>query len=66
VTAALATAFGSAPHFYDMDNEIIRHLSGTHRDVHPQPASYNEMRDKFITEARALKTWDPAAIRLGR
>jgi hypothetical protein len=63
-TAALATAFGSAPHFYDMDNEIDI-WSGTHRDVHPQPASYNEMRDKFITEARALKTWDPAAIRLG-
>lgn len=63
-TAALATGFGSAPHFYDMDNEIDI-WSGTHRDVHPQPASYNEMRDKFITEARALKTWDPAAIRLG-
>jgi hypothetical protein len=63
-TAALAAAFGAAPHFYDMDNEIDI-WSGTHRDVHPQPASYNEMRDKFITEARALKTWDPAAIRLG-
>ncbi len=63
-TAALATAFGSAPHFYDMDNEIDI-WSGTHRDVHPQPAAYNEMRDKFIAEARALKTWDPAAVRLG-
>ena len=62
--AALATAFGSAPHFYDMDNEIDI-WSGTHRDVHPQPAAYNEMRDKFIAEARALKSWDPAAIRLG-
>lgn len=62
--AALASAFGSAPHFYDMDNEIDI-WSGTHRDVHPQPAAYNEMRDKFIAEARALKTWDPAAIRLG-
>ena len=63
-TAALATAFGSAPHFYDMDNEIDI-WSGTHRDVHPQPAAYNEMRDKYIAEARALKSWDPAAIRLG-
>ncbi|HWZ82829.1 MAG TPA: glycoside hydrolase family 44 protein [Terriglobales bacterium] len=63
-TAALAAAFGSAPHFYDMDNEIDI-WSGTHRDVHPQPAAYNEMRDKFIAESRALKTWDPAAIRLG-
>jgi len=63
-TAALAAAFGNAPHFYDMDNEIDI-WGGTHRDVHPQAAAYNEMRDKFIAEARALKTWDPAAIRLG-
>jgi len=62
--SALATAFGTAPHFYDMDNEIDI-WSGTHRDVHPQAAAYNEMRDKFIAEGRALKTWDPAAIRLG-
>jgi hypothetical protein len=62
--AALATAFGSAPHFYDMDNEIDI-WSGTHRDVHPAPTSYSETRDTFIAEARALKTWDPAAIRLG-
>ncbi len=62
--ASLAAAFGNAPHFYDMDNEI-EIWGGTHRDVHPQPTAYNEMRDKFIAEARALKTWDPAAIRLG-
>ena len=63
-TAALATAFGTAPHFYDMDNEIDI-WGGTHRDVHPQPTAYNEMRDTFIAEARALKGWDPKAIRLG-
>ena len=63
-TAALASAFGNAPHFYDMDNEIDI-WSGTHRDVHPAPAAYNEMRDTFVTEARALHGWDPAAIRLG-
>ena len=62
--AALATAFGSAPHFYDMDNEIDI-WSGTHRDVHPAPSAYNEMRDTYISEARALKGWDPNAIRLG-
>jgi hypothetical protein len=63
-TAALAAAFGSAPHFYDMDNEIDI-WGGTHRDVHPSPTAYNEMRDTFIAESRALKGWDPAAIRLG-
>jgi hypothetical protein len=63
-TSALAAAFGAAPHFYDMDNEIDI-WGGTHRDVHPQPTAYNEMRDTFIAEARALKGWDPKAIRLG-
>ena len=62
--AALATAFGTAPHFYDMDNEIDI-WGGTHRDVHPAPTAYNEMRDTFVTEARALKGWDSKAIRLG-
>jgi hypothetical protein len=62
--ATLATAFGTAPHFYDMDNEIDI-WGGTHRDVHPSPTAYNEMRDTFVTEARKLKGWDPKALRLG-
>jgi hypothetical protein len=62
--AALAGAFGSAPHFYDMDNEI-EIWGSTHRDVHPQPSGYDELRDTFLAESRALKGWDPAAIRLG-
>ena len=63
-TAALAPAFGTAPHFYDMDNEIDI-WGSTHRDVHPSPTAYNEMRDTFVTEARNLREWDPKAIRLG-
>ena len=63
-TAALATAFGSAPHFYDMDNETDI-WGGTHRDIHSSPAAYEELRDVYLTEARNLKTWDPLAIRLG-
>jgi hypothetical protein len=63
-TAALAAAFGTAPHFYNMDNEIDI-WGGTHRDIHPTPTAYNEMRDTFIPEARALKGWDAKAIRLG-
>ena len=62
--AALAMAFGSAPHFYDMDNEM-EIWGGTHRDIHPQPSGYEEMRDTFIAESRALKGWDPEAIRFG-
>jgi len=63
-TAALAAAFGTAPHFYNMDNEI-EIWGGTHRDVHPTPTAYDEMRDTFLAESRALKGWDPKAIRLG-
>ena len=62
--AAMATAFGIAPHFYDMDNEIDI-WGGTHVDIHPSQSGYNELRDTYLNEARALKTWDPAAIRLG-
>src|SRR5277367_2490370 len=62
--AALAAAFGSAPHFYNMDNEIDI-WGSTHFDIHPQPSAYNELRDTYMSEAHGLKTWDPAAIRLG-
>lgn len=62
--SALATAFGNAPHFYNMDNEIDI-WGGTHRDIHPNPTTYQELRNIFLLEAGNLKTWDPAAIRLG-
>lgn len=62
--AALASAFGSAPHFYDMDNEIDI-WGGTHQNVHPNQSGYNELRDTYLRVARGLKTWDPAAVRLG-
>ncbi|MGA8224457.1 MAG: glycoside hydrolase family 44 protein [Candidatus Acidiferrales bacterium] len=62
--AALSTSFGSTPHFYDMDNEIDI-WGSTHRDVHPNPATYQELRDTFLTEARALKSWDAQAVRFG-
>ena len=61
---ALAAAFGASPHFYDMDNEIDI-WGGTHHDVHPNPTGYDEMRDTYLRVARGLKTWDPAAVRLG-
>ncbi|MGB9254665.1 MAG: glycoside hydrolase family 44 protein [Candidatus Korobacteraceae bacterium] len=63
-TTALASAFGTAPHFYNMDNEVDI-WGSTHRDVHPNPTAYNELRDTYLAEARKLKLWDPRAIRLG-
>src|SRR5271166_1676237 len=62
--AALAKAFGSAPHFYDMDNEIDI-WGSTHRDVHPNPSGYNELSTTYLAEAQALKGWDTKAIRFG-
>lgn len=73
---ALASAFGSTAtcpipyttitscHFYDMDNEIDI-WSSTHRDVHPNPVSFDELGSVYPQEAGLLKTWDPAAVRLG-
>jgi hypothetical protein len=66
-TTALAAAFntsGSALHLYDMDNEADI-WGGTHRDVHPDPTGYDELRDTYMTQARNLKTWDPEAVRMG-
>jgi hypothetical protein len=62
--AAMATAFGASQHFYDMDNEIDI-WGGTHVDIHPNQSGYNELRDTYLTEARNLKGWDLAAVRLG-
>lgn len=62
--AALAKSFGTAPHYYDMDNEIDI-WGSTHRDVHPNPSGYEELRDTFLTEAHGVKTWDPSAVRFG-
>ncbi|HME00590.1 MAG TPA: glycoside hydrolase family 44 protein [Terriglobia bacterium] len=65
--AALAAAFNTvntAPHFYDMDNEIDI-WGGTHFDIHPNPSGYDELASVYLTEATNLKTWDPAAIRFG-
>jgi hypothetical protein len=63
---ALASAFntGSTPHFYNMDNEIDI-WGGTHFDIHPQQSGYSELANTYLLEAGNLKTWDPAAIRLG-
>lgn len=62
--AALTPAFGAAPHFYDLDNEPML-WSSTHRDVHPQAPTYDEVLDDFTAEAAKLKGWDPAAITFG-
>jgi len=56
----LKQAFGTHPHIYEFDNEP-EIWNGTHRDIHPQPVSYAEMRDKYLRMARLIKSIDPSA-----
>jgi hypothetical protein len=60
--------YGSASNggvlFYDLDNEPML-WDDTHRDVHPQPTSYDEMLTRTIEYAAAIKATDPNAQTLG-
>ncbi|HNT55658.1 MAG TPA: glycoside hydrolase family 44 protein [Anaerolineaceae bacterium] len=50
--------------YYNLDNEPML-WSSTHRDVHPEPTSYDEMRDRTWAYAAAIKAADPSARTLG-
>ena len=50
--------------FYSLDNEPML-WNSTHRDVHPQPASYDELRNRTYAYGAAIKAVDPAALTLG-
>ena len=53
-----------APRYYVLDNEhSIWH--STHRDVHPSPTSYDEVRDRTVAWGSAVKAADPSAKTLG-
>jgi hypothetical protein len=60
--------YGSAANggvlFYDLDNEPML-WNSSHRDVHPSPTSYDEMRDRTYQYAAAMKAVDPNAQILG-
>jgi hypothetical protein len=50
--------------FYNLDNEPAL-WNSTHRDVHPQGTSYDELRDRTYQYAAAIKAIDPSAQTLG-
>ncbi|MDO8185067.1 glycoside hydrolase family 44 protein [Conexibacter sp. JD483] len=50
--------------FYGLGNEPML-WPETHRDVHPAPTSYDELRDKSVALATAAKQADPAGATLG-
>jgi hypothetical protein len=64
----LVKTFGTAAQggvpIYELDNEPSLWTS-THRDVHPEPVSYDELGDKGTATAAAIKAADPSAAVLG-
>lgn len=64
----LKSRFGSASSggvaFFNLDNEPML-WNSTHRDVHPDPTSYDELRDRTFAYAAAIKAADPSAQTLG-
>ena len=50
--------------FYNLDNEPML-WADTHRDVHPEPPGYDELRDRTLAYAAAIKAIDPDAETLG-
>ena len=58
------TAANGGVRFYNLDNEPML-WPDTHRDVHPAPTSYDEMRTRTWAYAAAIKASDPAALTLG-
>ena len=64
----LVGRYGSAANggvaYYNLDNEPML-WNSTHRDVHPDPTSYDELRDRTWLYAPAIKAADPTAQTLG-
>jgi len=62
--ASLVQKFGTAAEggvaIYNLDNEPSW-WDAVHRDVHPQPFTYDEVTDNGIATAVAIKTADPTA-----
>jgi hypothetical protein len=64
LTARYGTASAGGVAYYNLDNEPML-WNDTHRDVHPQPLSYDELRDRTYQYAAAIKAADPSARTLG-
>ncbi len=58
------TGRGRAVNLYFLDNEPAL-WSHTHRDVHPAPLTYDELWDRTVKYARAIRKADPDAVIAG-
>ncbi len=57
-------AGGRSVHLYYLDNEPNL-WNSTHRDVHPRPLTYDELLEKTIATARAIRKADKDAVIAG-
>ncbi len=64
LTGQFGAAGAGGVRFYNLDNEPML-WNSTHRDVHPTPLSYDELRDRTYQYAAAIKVTDSAAKTLG-
>jgi len=68
MVASLVSRYGTAASggvgFYELDNEPVI-WNSTHRDVHPDPLTASELREKSLDTAKAIKAADPSAAVLG-
>jgi hypothetical protein len=64
LTGRYGSATNGSATYYNLDNEPML-WNSTHRDIHPTPTSYDELRDRTVLYAPAIKAADPAAQTLG-
>ena len=64
VISRVGNAAQGGVRYWALDNEPML-WSSTHRDVHPDPVSYDELWSRTLDYATAIKTADPSAKVLG-
>jgi hypothetical protein len=56
-------AIGTNTGTYNLNEPML--WNQTHRDVHPDPTRYDEVRDRTYAYAAAIKSADPSALTAG-
>jgi len=64
LTGRYGTTANGGVSYYNLDNEPML-WNSTHRDIHPAPTSYDELRDRTYLYAPLIKAVDPTAKTLG-
>ena len=60
----VGSSAGGGVRYFALDNEPML-WNSTHRDIHPQPPTYDEVWSRGFAIASAVKTYDPEAQILG-